>query len=181
VGQNQTKQFDLFRPDCFFTDGTALTVALADSILTKDYPSMMKAYYRCYPHADYGGFFHAWAQALESQPYNSWGNRGAMRISSVGFAFDTLDEVLLRATEYTAVTNNHAEGVKGAQATAAIFLAKTGSTNAGDARCSHGEDIKRYVATTFQYDLSRRLDDIRPTYEFNVSCQGPFPRPFCAS
>jgi ADP-ribosylglycohydrolase len=118
----KTKQFDLFSPDCFFTDDTVLTVALADSILTKrDYASLMKAYYRRYPGAGYGGLFHRWAQADESQPYNSWGNGAAMRISSVGFAFDTLDEVLDRATEYTAVTHDHAEGIKGAQATAAAI------------------------------------------------------------
>ena len=87
----KTKQFDLFSSDCCFTDDTVLTVALAESILTHtDYASLMKAYYRRYPGAGYGGFFHRWAQAHESQPYNSWGNGAAMRISSVGFAFHTL-------------------------------------------------------------------------------------------
>jgi ADP-ribosylglycohydrolase len=90
-----------------------------------------------------------------------------MRISSVGFAFDTLDEVLIRATEYTAVTHDHEEGIKGAQATAAaIFLARIGSTK---------EDIKRYTAATFRYDLSRSVDEIRPTYRFNESCQETVP------
>lgn len=93
----KTKQFDLFRPDCFFTDDTVLTVALAESILTQtDYASLMKDYYRRYPGAGYGGLFHQWAQAHDSEPYNSWGNGAAMRISAVGFAFNTLDEVLLR-------------------------------------------------------------------------------------
>src|SRR5919109_2017910 len=140
----KSKQFDLFSPDCRFTDDTVLTVALAESILTgKDYALLMKAYYRRYPDAGYGGFFHQWAQDDESQPYNSWGNGAALRISSVGFAFNTLDEVLVRAAEYTAVTHNHMEGVKGAQATAAaIFLSRTGSTKA---------DIKQYTAATFHY------------------------------
>ena len=90
-----------------------------------------------------------------------------MRISSVGFAFDTLDEVLVRANEYTAVTHNHIEGIKGAQATAAaIFLARTGSTKA---------DIREYTAATFHYDLSRTVDEIRPTYRFNESCQETVP------
>ena len=165
----KTKQFDLFSPDCCFTDDTVLTVALAESILTgTDYASLMKAYYRRYPDAGYGGFFHRWAQAHEYKPYNSWGNGAAMRISSVGFAFSTLDEVLVRAAEYTAVTHNHAEGIKGAQATAAaIFLARTGSTKA---------DIRQYMAATFHYDLSRSVDDIRPTYQFDVSCQGTVPQ-----
>jgi ADP-ribosylglycohydrolase len=164
----KTKQFDLFSSDCFFTDDTVLTVALADSILTRsDYASLMKGYYRRYPSAGYGGLFHQWAQAPGSQPYNSWGNGAAMRISSVGFAFDTLDEVLVRATEYTAVTHDHAEGIKGAQATAAaIFLARTGSTK---------DEIKRYTAATFRYDLSRSVEEIRPTYRFNESCQETVP------
>ena len=90
-----------------------------------------------------------------------------MRISSVGFAFDTLEEVLLRATEYASVTHNHAEGIKGAKATAAaIFLARTGSTK---------EDIKWYTAATFRYDLSRSVNEIRPTYRFNESCQETVP------
>ena len=164
----KTKQFDLFRPDCFFTDDTVLTVALAESILMQtDYASLMKDYYRCYPGAGYGGLFHQWAQAHDSEPYNSWGNGAAMRISAVGFAFNKLEEVLLRAAEYTAVTHNHTEGIKGAQATAAaIFLARTGSTKA---------DIKQYIAENFHYDLSRSVDEIRPTYRFNESCQGTVP------
>src|SRR5215469_14006226 len=144
----KSKQFDLFSPDCCFTDDTVLTVALAESILTgNDYASLMRAYYRRYPDAGYGGLFHGWARARESQPYNSWGNGAAMRISAVGFAFNTLDEVLARSAHYTVVTHNHPEGLKGAQATAAaIFLARTGSRK---------EDIKRYTAATFHYDLSR--------------------------
>lgn len=164
----KTKKFDLFSPNCFFTDDTVLTVALAESILTgNDYASLMRAYYRRYPDAAYGGLFHRWAHADESPAYNSWGNGAAMRISPVGFRFETLDEVLVRAAEYTAVTHNHPEGMKGAQATAAaIFLARTGSTKA---------DIKRYIEATFRYDLSRSVDEIRPTYQFNESCQKTVP------
>jgi ADP-ribosylglycohydrolase len=165
----KTKQFDLFSPDCCFTDDTILTVALAESILTgTDYVSLMKTYYRRYPDAGYGGFFHRWAQAPECQPYNSWGNGAAMRISSVGFAFNALDEVLVRAAEYTAVTHSHSEGIKGAQATAAaIYLARTGGTKA---------DIRQYTTATFHYDLSRTVDEIRPTYQFNESCQATVPQ-----
>jgi ADP-ribosylglycohydrolase len=165
----KSKDFDLFSPDCSFTDDTVLTVALAESILTNtDYTSLMKAYYRRYPAAGYGGFFHRWAQADECQPYNSWGNGAAMRISSVGFAFNTLEEVLVRATEYTVVTHNHPEGIKGAQATAAaIFLARTGRTK---------DEIRQYIAANFHYDLSRGVDEIRPTYHFDESCQGTVPQ-----
>lgn len=165
----KTKQFDLFAPDCYFTDDTVLTVALAESILTgTDYASLMKTYYRRYPEAGYGGLFHQWAQSQESRPYNSWGNGAAMRISSVGFAFNTLDEVLARAAAYTAVTHDHIEGLKGAQATAAaIFLSRTGCPRA---------DIKRYIAATFRYDLSQSVEEIRPAYRFNESCQETVPQ-----
>jgi ADP-ribosylglycohydrolase len=168
-GENiKTKQFELFSPDCIFTDDTILSVALAESILTgTDYVSLMRAYYRRYPEAAYGASFRGWAESREAQPYNSWGNGAAMRISPVGFAFDTMDEVLVRATKYTAVTHNHPEGIKGAQAVAAaIFLARTGSTK---------DDIRRYTVANFNYALSRSLEQIRPAYEFEVSCQGTVP------
>jgi len=164
----KTKDFDLFRTDCFFTDDTVLTVALAESILTgADYASLMRAYYRRYPGAGYGGFFHQWARVHGSPPYNSWGNGAAMRISAVGFAFDSLEEVLERAGHYTAVTHNHVEGIKGAKATAAaIFLARNGGSKA---------EIRKYLTETFSYDLVRTVDEIRPAYRFNESCQETVP------
>lgn len=169
----KTKQFDLFSPECFFTDDTVLTVALADAILNKqDYVPVMKSYYQKYPDAGYGGMFHRWAQSEESRPYNSWGNGAAMRISPVGFAFDSLEEVLTKARQYTEVTHNHPEGIKGAQAVAAaIFLARTGKSKA---------EIREYVATTFGYDLTLTVDEIRPTYEFNESCQQTVPQAIIA-
>ncbi len=169
----KTKEFELFHPACSFTDDTVLTVALADAILNdKDYALLMKAYYWRYPGAGYGGFFHQWARSVDSTPYNSWGNGAAMRISPVGFAFDTLDEVLARAKQYTDLTHNHPEGIKGAQAVAAaIFLARTGATK---------NAIKTYVETSYGYDLSRTLDEIRPTYRFNESCQGTVPQAIIA-
>ncbi len=169
----KTKQFELLDQDCFFTDDSVLTIALADAILNQqDYASVMKSYYRRYPDAGYGGRFHRWAQSEASQPYNSWGNGAAMRISPVGFAFDSLDEVLANAEKYTAVTHNHPEGIKGAQATAAaIFLARKGGTK---------QEIKEYVTTTFGYDLSKTLEEIRPTYQFNESCQQTVPEAITA-
>jgi ADP-ribosylglycohydrolase len=165
----KTKQFDLFSPKCFFTDDTVLTVALAESIMTgTDYVSLMRAYYRRYPEASYGLSFRGWAESTDAKPYNSWGNGAAMRISPVGFAYNSLDGVLTRAAEYTAVTHNHPEGLKGAQATAAaIFLARTGTAKA---------DIKQYTTTTFGYNLSSTVDEIRPTYQFNESCQDTVPQ-----
>jgi ADP-ribosylglycohydrolase len=169
----KTKRFELFSPSCFFTDDSVLTIALADAILTsRDYGSVMKSYYHRYPNAGYGGLFHQWARSAQSKPYNSWGNGAAMRISPVGFAFNNLEEVLAKAKAYTEVTHNHPEGIKGAQAVASIiFLARTGKTRNG---------IKVHIETTYGYDLSKSLDEIRPTYEFNESCEGTVPQAITA-
>lgn len=102
----KTKAFTLFSTKCFFTDDSILTIALADSILTgASYVDNLKKFYRWYPDTGYGGFFHRWAHSGDSQPYNSWGNGAAMRISPVGFAFDSMEEVLAKAKQYTEVTH----------------------------------------------------------------------------
>jgi ADP-ribosylglycohydrolase len=169
----KTTEFPLFGPRCFFTDDTVLTVALADAILSgSKFTAKLKEYYGRYPGAGYGGRFARWAASADSAPYHSWGNGAAMRISPVGYAFDTLSEVLDRARDYTAVTHDHPEGIKGAQATAAaIFLARTGQSKA---------HIRQYVTDTFGYDLSRTCDQIRPTYTFDESCQGTVPQALTA-
>jgi ADP-ribosylglycohydrolase len=169
----RSKEFELFDPRCVFTDDTVLTVALAEAILTDgDYVALMRDYYRRYPDAGYGSSFHVWARSERPQPYNSWGNGAAMRISSVGFAFGTLEEVLARATQYTEVTHDHPEGLKGARATAAaVFLARTGASR---------EEIREFTRQQTGYDLSRTLDDIRPGYSFNLSCQGTVPEAIIA-
>lgn len=169
----KTKDFELFSPHCFFTDDSILTVALADTILNcRDYAQTMKEYYRRYPGGGYGGMFHDWASSEDSKPYNSWGNGAAMRISPVGYAYDTLDEVLGKAEEFTAITHNHPEGIKGAQSVAAaIFMGRNGASR---------EEIKAYTERTFGYDLSATCDDIRPDYRFDESCQGTVPQAFAA-
>jgi len=169
----KTKDFPLLDPECFFTDDTVLTVALAETILSGvDHATVMKRYYKRYPDASYGGRFHQWAASRSSGPYNSWGNGAAMRISPVGYAFDSLDEVLRQAEYFTAITHNHPEGIKGGQATAAaIFLGRTGSSKA---------EIKKYVERTFGYDLSATVDSIRPHYAFDESCQGTVPQAFAS-
>jgi ADP-ribosylglycohydrolase len=158
----------LFFPHSFFTDDTVLTVALADSIMTgAPYVKKLKEYFWRYPNAGYGGSFAHWATSKEEAPYNSWGNGSAMRVSPVGFAYDTLDEVLERAKQSAAVTHNHREGIKGAQATAAcILLARQGKSR---------DQIQDYVEATFSYNLHRSLDAIRPTYRYDISCQGCVP------
>lgn len=169
----KSKDIPLFTEKCFFTDDSALTVALADTILTgTPYVENLRRFYHWYPAAGYGGSFHRWAGDKQAKPYNSWGNGAAMRISPAGWAFDDLDTVLNKAEEFTAVTHNHPEGIKGGQATAAaIFLARTGRTK---------EEIRRYIETQFDYDLSRHVDEIRPDYTYDVSSQGTVPQAVCA-
>jgi ADP-ribosylglycohydrolase len=164
----KTTDFPLFHPHCHPTDDTVLTVALADSILNgTDYVRCLKEYFARYPHVGYGGSFVRWAMSISTSPYNSWGNGSAMRVNPVGFAYESLEDVLERAKQSAEVTHNHPEGVKGAQATAAVvFLARKGKSKA---------EIKAYIEQTFAYDLSQTLDDIRPTYQFDVSCQGTVP------
>ena len=164
----KTKDFPLFTERNFFTDDSVLTVALADAILhNSDFDRVMREYYRHYPYAGYGGSYLQWAGNPKAGPYNSWGNGCAMRTSPVGFAFDALDEVLDKAELYASYTHNHPEGIKGAQATSVcIYLARTGSSK---------NDIKSYIIDQFGFDLSRTLDEIRPDYHFDVSCQGTVP------
>lgn len=165
----KTKAFTLFSAKCSFTDDSILTIALADSILTgASYIDNLKKFYRWYPHGGYGGNFHRWAQSEEAEPYNSWGNGAAMRISPVGYAYNDLDTVLQKAADFTKITHNHPEGIKGGQATAAaIYLARTGKSKA---------EIKEFAETKFQYDLSMHVDNIRPSYKFDVSSQGTAPQ-----
>ena len=164
----KTREFELFSPDCFFTDDSILTVALADTILTgTPYRENLKKFTRLYPKGGYGGRFSRWAFSGETEPYNSWGNGAAMRISPAGWAYGDLETVLEKAEEFTAVTHNHPEGIKGGQATAAVvFLARTGETR---------EAIRKYVEEEFGYDLSRTVEEIRPGYTFDESCQGTVP------
>jgi ADP-ribosylglycohydrolase len=163
------KDFQLFAHNAHFTDDTVLTVALADTILTKaPYADNLRRFHDWYPRAGYGGSFRRWASNPQTGPYNSWGNGAAMRISPAGYAYDDLETVLKKAKEFTEVTHNHPEGIKGGQATAAaIFLAREGKTK---------DEIKEFVAQRFQYDLSRHVDEIRPTYAFDVSSQGTVPQ-----
>jgi ADP-ribosylglycohydrolase len=165
----KTKDFSLFSPRCFFTDDTVLTVALADSILTgTPYVDNLKRFYKWYPDRGYGDNFHLWAQGRNSEPYNSWGNGAAMRISPVGYSYNDLDTVLLKAAESTEITHNHPEGIKGGQATvSAIFLAQTGKSKA---------EIKKFIEKSFQYNLNQHVDEIRPSYTFDVSSRGTVPQ-----
>ena len=163
-----------------YTDDTIMTIAVADWILNdklhteKGLVERMQQWGRRYPHpmGAYGNMFAQWLRTDNPKPYNSWGNGSAMRVSAVGFAFDTLEETMKVAKSCAEVTHNHPEGIKGAQATAAaIFMARTGSTK---------EEIRRFITDTFGYNLDRSCDDIRPTYGFDGSCQGTVPESIIA-
>ncbi len=171
--ETKTKDFPLFVPGCRATDDTVLTLAVAEYLLDGgDLVDLLHDYAERYPDAGYGGTFRKWASNLDREPYNSWGNGSAMRVSPVGFAFNDEDGVLEKARLSAAVTHNHPEGIKGAQATAlAIFLARKGASKA---------TIKQHLIKRFDYDLSMHVDDIREDYEFDVSCQGSVPQSIVA-
>lgn len=164
----KTKEFILFHPYSRFTDDSVLTIAVAQAILTDgDYRRWVREIGRRHPNAGYGGTFIRWLLSSDSEPYNSWGNGSAMRVSPVGWAFDNIDTVLHEAARSAEISHNHSEGIKGAQATAlAVFLARTTRDK---------PLIKKEVAARFGYDLNRTINDIRPAYTFDISCQGTVP------
>lgn len=165
--------FSLFSGDSRFTDDTVMTVANADWLLKGgDLVQTMQRYGRRYRHRGYGGMFSKWIWTEGPQPYYSFGNGSAMRVSPVGWAFDTLEETLNVAKQSAEVTHNHPEGIKGAQAVAsAVYLARTSKSK---------REMKEYIESAFGYDLSRTCDDIRPAYRFDVTCQGSVPESIIA-
>lgn len=169
----KTKDFPLFVSRSTFTDDSVLTVAVAEWILSgQDLVDLLHAYAHTYSGRGYGGMFQHWASNRLRQPYNSFGNGAAMRVSPVGFAFETIEEVLAWSERSAAVTHNHAEGIRGAQATAeAIYLARRGQDR---------DQIRGTLESQFGYDLSGRLDQIRPTYRFDETCQGTVPQALAA-
>jgi ADP-ribosylglycohydrolase len=171
--QIKTKEFPLFVERSHFTDDSVLTAAVADAILSgRSYKESMLDIGRRYPDSGYGGSFIGWLFSENPQPYNSWGNGSAMRVSPVGFAFQSEEKVLSEAKKSAEISHNHPEGIKGAQAAAlAIFLARSG----------HGKDtIRKRFADEFGYDLERTVDGIRPDYSFNESCQETVPEAIVA-
>jgi ADP-ribosylglycohydrolase len=164
----KTTDFPLFDEACRFTDDTVLTVAVADCLLHgRTYVDAFHEYWRTYPHAGFGGSFTHWALSKNLKPYNSWGNGSAMRVSPVAYACDRMSEVLAEAERSASITHSHEEGIRGAQATAAaVFLARQGEDKV---------KIREYVESHFGYDLHRTLDQLRPDYQFDVSCQGSVP------
>ncbi|MFZ5809295.1 MAG: ADP-ribosylglycohydrolase family protein [Chloroflexota bacterium] len=169
----KTEDFPLFHPRCCFTDDTVMTVAIAYAILeSMDYALAMKTFGRQYPHAGYGSAFIKWIFEEDVRPYNSWGNGAAMRVSPIGFAFDDMESVLLEAKRSAEVSHNHLEGIKGAQAAAlAVFLARKGESK---------EEIRKQVTQICGYDLNHTIEEMRPAYTFDLSCQGSVPQAIIA-
>jgi len=164
----KSKDFDLFNSGSRFTDDTVCSIAIADALMNgNSFVNRLQYWCRKYPKAGYGGTFNWWFRRENPQPYNSWGNGSAMRVSAVGAFANSIDETLWLAKQSAEVTHNHPEGIKGAQATAlAIYLARNGKSK---------EEIKHEIESRFGYDLHRRYSDIQPSYRFDVSCQGSVP------
>jgi ADP-ribosylglycohydrolase len=164
----KTKDFEFFREGSTFTDDTVMTIAIAKSILERQpYLDNVIDFGLRYYEVGYGSFFKKWLKSDEHQPYGSWGNGSAMRVSPIGFAFDTESKVLEEAKRSAEITHNHSEGIKGAQATAlAIFMAQMGKSK---------EEIRERISYDFGYELNRTVDEIRPEYKFDSSCQGSVP------
>jgi len=182
---NKSKVFPLFSEASSYTDDTVITLAVADGFLKGKHLAdaqqlrqvliqRMQYFGQLYPHpyGGYGARFIHWLHGKDPQPYGSFGNGSAMRVSSVAWLFEDLETVLDMAKLSAEVTHNHPEGIKGAQATAAaIFLARTGSTKA---------QIKAYIEKEFGYDLSRTCNEIRPGYHHVESCQETVPEAITA-
>lgn len=166
--------FELFPESATFTDDTVLTTAVAEWLLRgrKNLTRKLQRYVAKYPDAGYGNAFRSWAQCARTEPYNSWGNGSAMRVSPVAYAVETVGDVLSLAKETAEVTHNHPDGVRGAQAVAvAVFLSRTGHAK---------DEIRRFVESQFGYDCSTPLDEIRDEYSFDVSCSGSVPQSITA-
>lgn len=180
---NKTKDFPLFSRGSEFTDDSVMTLAVAEAFIDAQ-PNAdiewirnrlirgMQRFGKEYPHAGYGGMFRRWLRSKDPQPYGSFGNGSAMRVSSVAWIYDDLDTVRKMARLSAEVTHNHPEGMKGAEATAsAIYLARTGKTK---------EEIKAYIVEHFGYNLSRTCDEIRPGYFHVETCQETVPEAITA-
>lgn len=193
----KSKDFPLFSPECYFTDDSVMTCAVADAIMeggtAKQFVESMKRIGRHYPNAGYGGRFFDWLFSDSVDPYNSYGNGSAMRVSPCAWLEDpqnysgkgpTPESVRNLACTSSIVTHNHAEGIKGAQATAdAIFLARYYFGGYSDEKADEAiykQKIKDYITDVYGYDLTMKLDDIRPWYKYDITCQGTVPQAIIA-
>ncbi len=179
--RKKDKDFPLFCEKSRFTDDSAMTIAIADALLrtaeqdqwddeaaVKDhFIDCMHEWGRKYPNAGYGGRFFKWLMLGRREPYGSYGNGSGMRVSPAGWVSDSLEETRKLARWSAEVTHDHPEGVKGAEAiVSAVWMSRHGSSK---------DEIRAYINEEFSYDLERTCDEIRPDYDFDVSCQGSVP------
>ncbi len=169
----KTMYFPLFEKTSTFTDDTVMNMATIDVLLNGlPYAETYKLYGQNYPNRGYGRGFRAWIDSHDLSPYNSFGNGSAMRVLAIGYAFETLYEVLAEAKASAEVTHNHPEGIKGAEAVAStVFLARKGKSKA---------EIREYLRTAFGYDMYRTIEEIRPNYTFSAHCQTSVPEAIIA-
>ena len=164
------KDFELFHPDCMYTDDTVCTAAVSDIILNDRKPdSTLQDWCRRHPGRGYGGFFRKWIASADPSPYGSFGNGAAMRVAPVALLHRQrpLEEALAASDRVTEITHDHPEGIKGARAvTEAVWLALRGEGP---------ETVRREVTTRYGYDLERSVEDIRPSHRFDATCQGTVP------
>lgn len=180
---DKTKDFKLFSRRSHFTDDSVMTLAVCEALLKVGQDATVKeiedavitsmqSWGRRYPHEGYGGYFRRWLTERHPEPYNSFGNGSAMRVSAAGWLYDSLEKTRVVAKATANVTHNHPEGIKGAEATAsAIFMARNGSSK---------EEIKKYIENEFHYDLNRTLDEIRPSFHMDETCQKTVPEAIIA-
>jgi len=169
----------IFAAGSSFTDDYVLTLATAQHLLLSEDDATASSYTKIYLefgkkyiYAGYGKAFRQWLTSKHPEPYNSWGNGAAMRVSPIAWAAKDLDGALQEAANSASVTHNHPEGIKGAQAVvAAVYLARKGKDK---------NEIKKYIIDTFGYNLNRSVAEIRPKYKFDVSCQGSVPEAIIA-
>lgn len=180
---DKTKEFDLFTKGCDFTDDSVMTIAVGEALLAVGPQATIKEIEEAvvtnmqdwggrYPHAGYGGKFRHWLKEKNPKPYGSYGNGSAMRVSAAGWLYDSMERTREVARATANVTHNHPEGIKGAEATAsAIYMARNGSSK---------EEIKEYIEKEFHYNLDRTLDEIRPGYHMDETCQRTVPEAIIA-
>lgn len=174
-----TKDFELFTRENEWTDDSAMTVAIAEALMDAGADASveeieaacvksMQKWGRKYPYAGYGGRFARWLYENDPTPYNSWGNGSAMRVSSVGWFYDSMERTREVARATANVTHNHPEGIKGAECTAAvIFMGRNEATK---------EEIREYVVKEFGYDFSKGVDELRPLHKHDESCMDALPK-----
>lgn len=178
---NKSREFKLFTRESDFTDDTVMTTAVAEALMDAGPDAdektikgavirSMKKWGKKYPYAGYGARFIHWVLTDDPEPYGSYGNGSGMRVSSVGWLYDSLERTREVARWTAEVSHNHPEGIKGAESVAAaIYLARTGASK---------DEISDYIEEEFGYDLSRTLDDIRPTYKHVEDCMRTMPEAF---